>query len=228
MALGVNQIAALAGQFLGLVAGGLLAERATGARCSGSTCRSASFGTIWSYRKLRDDRRAPPGADRLVGQRHLRRRAGRDPGRDHHGIQPYGGHATGWHNPVGARRAHRRASLLLVAFVRHRDPRRRADVRPRACSGSARSPPATSAALLAAIARGGLQFMLIIWLQGIWLPLHGYDFDRHAAVGGHLPAAADRRLPGRRPGVGLPVRPLRRARLRDRRHARVRPRASSG
>ena len=56
------------------------------------------------------------------------------------------------------------------------------------------------AALLAAIARGGLQFMLIIWLQGIWLPLHGYDFSRHAAVGGHLHAAADRRVPGRRAG----------------------------
>ncbi len=34
------------------------------------------------------------------------------------------------------------------------------------------------AALLISIARGGLQFMLIIWLQGIWLPLHGYDFER--------------------------------------------------
>src|SRR5665811_895472 len=33
------------------------------------------------------------------------------------------------------------------------------------------------AGLLAAIARGGLQFMLIIWLQGVWLPLHGYDYS---------------------------------------------------
>src|SRR5260370_6897547 len=31
-------------------------------------------------------------------------------------------------------------------------------------------------AFLAALGRGGLQFMLIIWLQGIWLPLHGYSF----------------------------------------------------
>jgi MFS family permease len=31
---------------------------------------------------------------------------------------------------------------------------------------------------LNAIARGGLQFMLIIWLQGIWLPLHGYSFEQ--------------------------------------------------
>ena len=34
------------------------------------------------------------------------------------------------------------------------------------------------ASLLGAIARGGLQFMLVIWLAGIWLPLHGYDFEQ--------------------------------------------------
>ncbi len=32
--------------------------------------------------------------------------------------------------------------------------------------------------LLAGVGRGGLMFMLIIWLQGIWLPLHGYSFSR--------------------------------------------------
>ena len=67
-----------------------------------------------------------------------------------------------------------------------------------------------AASLLASIARGGLQFMLIIWLQGIWLPLHGYDYEDDPAVGRHLPAAADRRLPRRRPGRRLPVRPVRR------------------
>jgi MFS family permease len=35
----------------------------------------------------------------------------------------------------------------------------------------------TFCALLASVARGGMQFMLIIWLQGIWLPLHGYSFS---------------------------------------------------
>jgi MFS family permease len=34
------------------------------------------------------------------------------------------------------------------------------------------------AGLLASIGRGGMQFMLIIWLQGIWLPLHGYSFEK--------------------------------------------------
>ena len=37
--------------------------------------------------------------------------------------------------------------------------------------------------------------MLIIWLQGIWLPLHGYNYSDDPAVGGHLPAAAHGRLP---------------------------------
>ncbi|HET9059726.1 MAG TPA: MFS transporter, partial [Acidimicrobiales bacterium] len=32
------------------------------------------------------------------------------------------------------------------------------------------------AGLLSSMGRGGLQFMLIIWLQGIWLPQHGYSF----------------------------------------------------
>ena len=54
------------------------------------------------------------------------------------------------------------------------------------------------ASLLGSIARGGLQFMLVIWLAGIWLPLHGYDFADTPLWAGHLHAAADRRLPDRR------------------------------
>ena len=51
----------------------------------------------------------------------------------------------------------------------------------------------TLSTFLSAVARGGLMFMLIIWLQGIWLPQHGYNFTADAAVGGHLHAAADGR-----------------------------------
>ena len=51
------------------------------------------------------------------------------------------------------------------------------------------------AGFLVAIARGGMQFMLIIWLQGIWLPLHGYDYSDTPLWAGDLPAAADRGLP---------------------------------
>ena len=33
------------------------------------------------------------------------------------------------------------------------------------------------ASFAARLGQGGLQFMLVIWLQGIWLPLHGYSFS---------------------------------------------------
>ncbi len=54
------------------------------------------------------------------------------------------------------------------------------------------------AGLFASIGRGGLQFMLIIWLQGIWLPLHGFSFESHAAVGRHLHDPAHGRAARRR------------------------------
>ena len=41
----------------------------------------------------------------------------------------------------------------------------------------------TASTFLSAVARGGLMFMLIIWLQGIWLPEHGYSFAQHARSG---------------------------------------------
>ena len=34
----------------------------------------------------------------------------------------------------------------------------------------------TLSTFLSSVSRGGLMFMLVIWLQGIWLPQHGYDF----------------------------------------------------
>jgi MFS family permease len=91
-----------------------------------------------------------------------------------YGIRPYGGHATGWVSPrvlglfaVGA--------LFLFAFVvierRVKDPMFRLPLfRIRAFTFG------TLSTFLSAVARGGLMFMLIIWLQGIWLPQHGYDF----------------------------------------------------
>ena len=90
------------------------------------------------------------------------------------GIQPYGGHAMGWTNPavigsiVGG-------VALLVAFVLIE--RRVAEPMFQLGLFKIRAFAAGSVAgLIAAIARGGLQFMLIIWLQGIWLPLHGYSY----------------------------------------------------
>ena len=92
-----------------------------------------------------------------------------------YGIQPYGSAPTGWGNPLvlGALAL---GVVLLVAFIwielHVKDPLFSLGLfKIRAfAAGNASS-------FLASIARGGLQFMLIIWLQGIWLPLHGYNYD---------------------------------------------------
>ncbi|SNQ51545.1 putative transmembrane efflux pump (Multidrug resistance related protein) [Frankia canadensis] len=91
-----------------------------------------------------------------------------------YGIQPYGGHDMGWTNPkvLGALVG---GAAVLAAFLQIE---RRVGqpmfnlvlFRIRAFSAG------NAAVLLSSIARGGMQFMLIIWLQGIWLPLHGYDY----------------------------------------------------
>ena len=70
----------------------------------------------------------------------------------------------------------------------------------------------TLSTFLSAVARGGLMFMLIIWLQGIWLPQHGYSFTETPLWAGiyMLPLTLGMLLAG--PDLGLSVRPLRRAR----------------
>jgi MFS family permease len=175
LALGTNQIAALAGQFIGLVAGGLLAAwdwRAV----FWINVPVGVFGTVWAYRRLRDN-----------GERHRARidwwgnitfavglSAVLIGVTD--GIQPYGHHSMGWANPsVFSLLAG--GVLLLAAFVvietRIAEPMFQLSLfRIRAFTAGNIAGFATS------IARGGLQFILIIWLQGIWLPLHGYDYSQ--------------------------------------------------
>jgi MFS family permease len=173
MALGVNQIAGLAGQFLGLVAGGLLAVvdwRAV----FWVNVPIGIIGTLWSYRSLRDNGVRRRARIDWAGNATFTLGAAAILAAITHGIQPYGGHATGWSNPVvlGGLAA---GVVLMIAFgvieTRTAVPMfRLALFRIRAFAAG------SLAALLVATARGGLQFMLIIWLQGIWLPLHGYDY----------------------------------------------------
>ncbi|HYV78254.1 MAG TPA: MFS transporter, partial [Streptosporangiaceae bacterium] len=171
-ALGTNQVAAIAGQFIGLVAGGVLAALDWRA-VFWVNVPVGVFGTVWAYRKLRDNGERHPG--RIDWWGNITFALGPILVGITNGIQPYGDHTMGWTNPevAGLLAA---GVLLLVAFVMIE--RKVAD--PMFQLGLFRIRAFTAgniAGLAVAIARGGLQFMLIIWLQGIWLPLHGYDFS---------------------------------------------------
>jgi MFS family permease len=173
MALGVNQIAGLAGQFLGLLAGGLLAVidwRAV----FWVNVPIGIVGTLWSYRSLRDNGVRRRTRIDWAGNATFTLGAGAILAAITHGIQPYGGHPTGWTNPLvlGGLAL---GVLLLAAFALIET--KTAEPMFQLALFKIRAFAAGSlAALLVAMARGGLQFMLIIWLQGIWLPLHGYAY----------------------------------------------------
>nr|WP_152617511.1 MFS transporter [Phaeacidiphilus oryzae] len=174
MALGINQITALAGQFLGLLAGGLLAAVDWRAVFWVSVPVSVT-GTVWSYLSLRETAAGRRGRIDWMGNLTFAAGAGILLAGITYGIQPYGGSATGWGNPkVLTGLFGGIALLLLFCFIetRRAEPMFHLGLfRIRAFAAG------NLAALLTAIARGGLQFMLIIWLQGIWLPLHGYAFE---------------------------------------------------
>jgi MFS family permease len=173
MALGINQVAAIAGSFIGLVLGGVLAEWDWRAVFWVSVPIGIA-GTIWSCFSLHElgERRKgrldwPGNVTFALGLSALL--AGIT-----YGIQPYGGHSTGWTNPwvlaglIGG-------TALLVAFcvieTRVAEPMFHLGLfRDRTFAFG------NLAGLLQSVSRGGMQFMLIIWLQGIWLPLHGYDY----------------------------------------------------
>jgi MFS family permease len=173
MALGINQVAALAGSFMGLLIGGLLADSNWRAVFLVSV-PFGIFGTVWGYLKLREVGQRGQGrfdwaGNLTFGIGLIAVLVGIT-----YGIQPYGGHTMGWTSPLVLTLLLGGAALLgLFLLIEHRssDPLFHLDLfRIRAFSAG------NLAGLLASISRGGLQFMLIIWLQGIWLPLHGYSF----------------------------------------------------
>jgi MFS family permease len=175
LALGINQVAAILGSVLGLILGGILAYFSWRLVFLVSV-PVGIVGTIWAYLMLREVATirkhqkidwagnitfAFGATILLLGITY--------------GIEPYGGSPTGWGNPlvIGALVL---GVILLAAFVwielHVEDPMFRLSlfkIRMFA-AGNASS-------FLGSIARGGLQFMLVIWLQGIWLPLHGYNYE---------------------------------------------------
>ena len=175
LALGLNQVAAIAGSFIGLVLGGILGPISWRYVFLVSVPFGV-LGTVWSYLKLRElGVRRPAALDWwgnltfaagliavLVGITY--------------GIQPYGGHTMGWTSPVVLGLIGGGLAVLAgfcVIETRVAEPMFRLSL--------FRIRPFTAgnlASLLSSLGRGGLMFILIIWLQGIYLPIHGYSFER--------------------------------------------------
>jgi MFS family permease len=174
-AMGINGVALVTGSFVGLILGGVLAPIEWRLVFLVSV-PFGLFGTAWAYLKLKDNGvRIPSKIDWLgnitfaIGLIALLTGIV-------YGIQPYGGHTMGWTNP-GVLGAVIGGVAILVVFVliefRVPHPMFRLQLfRIRAFT------TALLAGFLSAIGRGGIQFMLIIWLQGIWLPQHGYSFSQ--------------------------------------------------
>ncbi len=174
-ALGTNQIAALAGMFIGLVAGGLLAAwdwRAV----FWINVPVGVFGTVWAYLMLRDNGVRNRTKIDWWGNITFALGLGLVLVGTTYGIQPYHGNSMGWQSPVVLGELIVGTALLVVfALIETHiaEPMFRISLfKIRAFTAG------NVAGLLVSIARGGIQFMLIIWLQGIWLPLHGYSYDQ--------------------------------------------------
>jgi MFS family permease len=174
MAMGLNQIAFIGGSLLGLILGGILSAIHWRLVFLVSVPVGIT-GTIWAYLKLQEigvithKQRIDVIGNTTFGAGLTIFLASLI-----YGIMPYGSSVMGWTNPwvkagltVGI--------ILLIAFVfietRVKYPMFRLSLfRIRMFAAG------NVSGFLSSVARGGLTFMLIIWLQGIWLPLHGYNF----------------------------------------------------
>ncbi len=174
LGLGLNQVAGIGGSFIGLIIGGVLAPVEWHLVFLVSV-PIGLFGTVWAYLKLHDT-----GVRRhaemdwwgnvtfaigliavLVGITY--------------GIQPYGGHTMGWTNPWVVSALVGGAIVLAIFCVIETKVES-----PMFHLGLFKIRAFTAgnfASLLGALGRGGLMFILIIWLQGIWLPQRGYSFE---------------------------------------------------
>jgi len=172
-ALGINMVAAIVGSFLGIIAGGLLSE--IGWRWVFlANVPFGVFGTIWAYRKLREIGVRIKARIDWAGNLSFAGGLAMVLTGITYGIKPYGHSLTGWGDPFVLEMIFGGLALLVVFVVvetKVADPMFRMSLfRIRAFSAG------NAAQFLGAIGRGGLQFMLMIWFQGIWLPQHGYSF----------------------------------------------------
>jgi MFS family permease len=175
MALGINSVAAISGSFLGLLIGGLLSP-INWRLVFLVSVPFGLFGTVWAYLKLVDNGKRSAAHIDWAGNISFAIGLISVLTGIVYSIQPYGGHTMGWTNP-GVIAAIGGGIITLIAFgvieTRSPDPMFRLHLfKIRAFTAG------NIASLLGALGRGGLEFILIIWLQGIWLPQHGYNFER--------------------------------------------------
>ncbi len=174
-ALGLNSIAAIAGSFIGLILGGVLAP-VNWHLIFLVSAPVGFFGTVWAYFMLHDigvrkHARIDWWGNLLFAAGLIAILVGIT-----YGLLPYGGHPMGWTNPWVLTALFGGLALLVIfVYVETRvaEPLFRISlfkIRPFAAGNIA--------SLAMAMSRGGMQFMLIIWLQGIWLPLHGYSYSQ--------------------------------------------------
>jgi len=174
-ALGISIIAGIAGSFIGLVLGGVLAD-VNWRLVFWVNVPFGLFGTIWAYLKLKEISRPHRGKLDVWGNVTFGLGLVLVLVGITYGIQPYKHHTMGWTGPwVLLELLAGTALLMLFVFIelRAEDPMFRLSLfRIRAFTAG------NAANLLSAIGRGGVQFILILWLQGIWLPQHGYNFEK--------------------------------------------------
>ncbi len=173
LALGMNMVAAIVGSFLGIIVGGVLAQ--VGWRWVFlANVPIGVFGTVWAYLKLKEIGVRIKAKIDWLGNLAFAAGLGMLLTGVTYGIKPYHHSLTGWGSPfVLEMLLGGLAALVIFVLVEMRveEPMFRLSLfRIRAFTAG------NAASFLGSIGRGGLQFMLMIWFQGIWLPQHGYRF----------------------------------------------------
>jgi MFS family permease len=174
LAMGINQVAAIGGSFVGLILGGVLSV-VDWRLIFWVSVPFGLIGTVWSYMSLRDN--GVRTAAKIDWWGNLTFAVGLTAVLVGivYGIEPYGGSSMGWTSPL-VLSAFAIGVVFLATFfvIEIKVDAPMIDLRLFRIRAFFMG---SGAGFLMAVARGGLQFMLIIWLQGIWLPLHGYNYS---------------------------------------------------
>lgn len=174
-ALGINTISFTSGQFIGLLLGGILAVYDWRFVFLVSV-PFGILGTVWSFLKLKEiSVKAIDTKFDILGNAVFIASITSILLAVTYGLMPYGSSPMGWSNPwVMAAMAIGLVLLAAFPFIENRvkNPMFRMDL-----FKIKSFTYANLAGFLNALGRGGMMFMLIILLQGIWLPLHGYSYE---------------------------------------------------